>query len=347
MSLLRQLAFGSALAVCACSTGPSATAGVEPPRPAGLSLRGLHLGADGSVWASGGKFVVHTNLSLVPVDTTELAVGAPVDLRDIHAFDGQHAVALAAGPGVQSRLFRTQDGGEHWQITYQNTDAEGFFDAMTWDASGRGVVIGDPVGGRFTLLESRDFGRSFHPFPELARPVALPGEHLFAASGTCLAGHDSVLWFGTGGSHSRVLRSLDGGRSWTEHNVPIMSGDAGAGVFSVAFADAARGIAVGGNYQSPDATLATAAWTDDGGQTWHPPVGRGPSGYRSAVAIGPNRAGNGSIAIAVGTNGADFSRDFGRTWQPVEAPPLHAIVISKGQQAIASGPEGRLAVLSW
>lgn len=36
------------------------------------------------------------------------------EFRDIEAFDGRRAVALAIGEGEASRIFRTEDGGAHW-----------------------------------------------------------------------------------------------------------------------------------------------------------------------------------------------------------------------------------------
>ncbi len=319
-----------------------------PARRDAMPLRGLHVTAADLVWASGGNQVVRTSAFADQWQTTEVAAAIDIDLRDIHVFDHRTAVAMSSGTGPSSRIYRTTDGGEHWELSFENTDPEGFFDAMVWDRSGVGTVIGDPIGGRFMLLQSSDRGESFAALPDLARPVALPGEHLFAASGTCLAMHGEMLWFGTGGSLARVLRSPDRGQTWTEHPVPIVSGHSAAGVFSVAFADAINGVVVGGNYELPDASIHTAAWTNDGGVTWHPPVGRGPSGYRSAVAVVAGPGGEGSFAIAVGTNGADVSHDGGRTWSPVEAPKLNAVAITADRRrAIAVGPEGRIAIFAW
>ena len=80
----------------------------------------------------------------------------------------------------------------------------------------RGLVMGDPVDGEFTILATRDGGRSWTQVPGAALPDALPDEFGFAASGTCLttAGPRDA-WFGTGSGASRVFHSRDGGHTWT------------------------------------------------------------------------------------------------------------------------------------
>ncbi len=135
--------------------------------------------------------------------------------RDIHAVDGRPAVVLSIGPGEQSRLYRTADGGSTWETRYVNRDPKGFLDAIAfWDA-GHGLVFGDPVGGRFVVLRTDDAGKTWAPTAPDAMPMALATEGAFAASGTCLVtGPDGHAWSATGGA-KKVGESLplDGRRS--------------------------------------------------------------------------------------------------------------------------------------
>ncbi|MCB9755221.1 MAG: hypothetical protein H6713_35225 [Myxococcales bacterium] len=321
------------------------------------SLRGLDLSPRGAAWASGsgaqyllaaGPPYSLERRTLTASDGAPAVPGAAPedDLRDIHVLDERTIVALAAGEGARSRVYHSVDGGARWQVALENPDPDGFFDAIAfWDAR-RGLLIGDPVRGRYVLYATEDGGASWRRLPEESSPPALPDEHLFAASGTCLVTHGArAAWFGTGGARARVLRSDDGGRTWTAAAAPLAQGSPSAGVFSLAFQDARRGVALGGDYQAPTRRAGVAAWTDDGGRTWSPvEEADGPGGYRSGVAFAPpHAAGAPALALAVGTSGADLSRDGGRTWRPLrDAPPLNAVAFAALHAAWVAGPDGRL-----
>jgi photosystem II stability/assembly factor-like uncharacterized protein len=51
------------------------------------------------------------------------------------------------------------------------------------------------------------------------------------------------------------------------------------------------------------------------------------------------------IAIAVGTNGSDISRDGGRTWMPLDGTAFNAIQFAPSGTAFAVGGRGRVARL--
>src|SRR3546814_20431606 len=98
--------------------------------------------------------------------------------------DARAAVVLAIGPGEASRVYRTEDGGEHWQLALDNRDPRAFFDCMVFEGQ-RGWLLGDPVAGRFQVHATDDGGRSWRLLPD--GPRAEAGEAGFAASGTCNA----------------------------------------------------------------------------------------------------------------------------------------------------------------
>ena len=184
-------------------------------------------------------------------------------------------------------------------------------------------------------------GRAWTRIPVDRLPPALPGEGAFAASGSNIAmvGHDCI-WIGT--TASRVLRSVDGGRTWTVIQTPLATGTA-TGIFSIAFRDRDHGIVVGGNYQTERDAIDSAAITRDAGRTWT--LVKGLGGFRSAVAWLPGPA---NTLIAVGPSGMDLSRDDGRTWTAVGTDGFDAIgVAPKGIAAWASGSRGRIARLDW
>jgi photosystem II stability/assembly factor-like uncharacterized protein len=157
-----------------------------------------------------------------------------------------------------------------------------------------------------------------------------------------MVGRDCI-WIGT--TASRVLRSLDGGRTWSVMETPLATGTA-TGIFSIAFRDRDHGIVVGGNYQKEQDAIDNAAVTADGGSTWT--LVKGLGGFRSAVAWRPGPA---NALIAVGPTGLDLSHDDGRTWTaggPGSIDGFDALgVAPDGAAVYVSGSQGRIARLDW
>jgi len=114
-----------------------------------------------------------------------------LDFRAIVAFSADEAFLMSAGPGGQSRIYHTNDGGQLWDLQFTNSNPKGFFDSMTfWDPK-HGIVLGDPIPDEkgklhFQLLETED-GQSWHPIPASRLPEAVEGEGAFAASNSCIA----------------------------------------------------------------------------------------------------------------------------------------------------------------
>jgi len=302
------------------------------------SFRGLSVVDDRVVWASGTRgTVIHTIDGGGSWTVDSIPNGVAFDLRGIHARNDRVAhVAATAG-----RIWRTTDGGKTWSLRYQAADTSMFLDAIVFVNDRVGMALGDPMGGRFVLLVTRDGGDTWAEAPTGSRPEAMDGEAAFAASGTSLvfAGQRHG-WLGTGGSVARVFRTMDAGASWSVSSSAIPGRGGSAGVFSVAFADSLRGIVVGGDYQLPDSATSTAAFTTDGGATWQP-SGTFPRGFRSGVAVRQRR--DELIAIAVGTTGSDISRDGGRTWSPLDGTAFNAIQFAPSGVAYAVGARGRVA----
>lgn len=302
------------------------------------SLRGLNVADERTVWASGQRGTVVTSADGGATWRDVSIPGATAfDVRAIHA----RSALVAHAAATAGRIWRTTDGGRTWSERYVASDTTVFLDAIVFFDDRRGVALGDPMRGRFLLLVTDDGGERWREASERSRPPAMPGEAAFAASGTSLAVIGaSRIWLGTGGTVARVFRSTDGGRSWDVTPVPVASGLASTGVFSVAMASDAVGIVVGGDYQRPDSASGTAAHTSDGGRSWVP-ARRGPSGYRSGAAIA--RVGDRVVAVAVGTTGTDVSVDAGLTWSPLDASNFNAVQISPAGIAFAAGGRGRIA----
>ena len=302
------------------------------------SLRGVSAVDAKVVWASG---TGGTYLETTDGGATWRAAVVPgaeqLDFRGVRAVDQRTAYLVSSGEGDKSRIYKTTDGGSHWTLQFTNSDPKGFFDALVfWDAR-HGIVLGDPVDGRFVILTTSDGGEHW---VRQRTPEALPNEGAFAASNSCLTVMgDSEAWFAGGGpGASRVFHSSDGGRSWTVAPTPIRNDGAAAGIFSLAFADAQHGVAVGGDYNKPADASHNIAITSDGGRTWTEPSGPHPSGYRSAVAFLAVRG----MWIATGPSGSDVSSDNGATWKPFDAGAYNAVSFTLDGIGWAVGPKGRV-----
>jgi photosystem II stability/assembly factor-like uncharacterized protein len=260
-----------------------------------------------------------------------------LDFRGVHAVNDRTAYLLASGEGNKSRIYKTTDRGNRWTLQYTNPDPKGFFDGLAfWDAA-HGMVVGDPVDGRFVVLATADGGVHWD---RRNGPEAFAGEGAFAASNTCLAVRGNLdAWFATGGTTgARVFHSLDGGRSWTVAVTPIRHDGPSAGIFSLAFSDDRRGVAVGGDYTKPADDYSNIAVTDDGGKTWTAPSSPPPRGFRSAVVFLRDRR----MWISTGTSGSDFSLD-GRSWRPFDTAAHNALSFVPSGAGWAVGPNGGIA----
>jgi photosystem II stability/assembly factor-like uncharacterized protein len=315
------------------------------PQTSGVTarLRGVSAVSDSVCWASGsGGTVLRTADGGATWQKLTIPGTDKLDFRDIDAIDARTAYVLSIGAGETSRIFKTVDAGTTWKEQFVNRDPKAFLDAMAfWDAN-NGVAVSDSVDGRFVILITKDGGRGWTHITSAALPPALPNEGAFAASGTNVAvfGTNHV-WIGTGAStQSRVLRSIDRGRTWKIATTPRASGPS-SGIFSIAFRDARNGIVVGGNYSMEGLAVDNAAMTSDGGATWTP--FKGLTGFRSVVAYAP--AAKGAI-LAVGPSGTDYSANGGKTWTAAKGPGFHAFSFArKGTLGWGVGEKGAIARL--
>src|SRR5262249_45313652 len=169
------------LAVAAATWHPQSTGTTS-------ELRGL-TAVDGThAWASGsGGTIVHTRDGRTWEKLTPPAGGEALDFRDIEALDGGKTVVLmSAGPGDASKIYRSTDGGASWKLAHTNPEKDGFYDAVAFWDDREGLVLGDPVNGKFRIRATRDGGATWTMEHGMVMPPALENEGAFAASGTCL-----------------------------------------------------------------------------------------------------------------------------------------------------------------
>lgn len=328
----------------------AATVAVQTPAPrwqtqtSGVTMRLRSVsGVSARVaWASGAS---GTLLRTADGGNTWTKLSTPdgaekLDFRDIDAVSDMVAYALSIGSGETSRIYKTLDSGATWSLQFANQDPKVFLDAMAFSDANHGFAFSDSVDGQFVILATANGGASWNRVPADRLPPALPGEGAFAASGTNVAmAGASNIWIGT--TRSRVLRSRDGGRSWSVVQTPIVTGEA-TGIFSIAFKDANHGVVVGGDYTKESQAGDNAAFTTDGGVTWT--LAKGISGFRSVAAWLPGTR----SMLAIGPSGADWSTDDGHSWTavPLTGNPAGFDTLSFAPRTSfgwASGAGGRIS----
>ena len=312
------------------------------------SLRGLSVFKEDFVWASGthGTYLFTTDGG--KTWTAGHVSGAEsLDFRGVVSF-GADAFLLAAGPGNQSRIYYSRHLGDHWDLQFTNQEPKGFLDCMAFfPDQRRGLVVGDPVNGKFQVLRTEDAGANWRYADPRRMPPAVPGEGAFAASNSCLTTQGKKnAWFVTGGSAARVFRSTDGGRSWRVSETPILHGAASAGVFSVAFQDARHGVIAGGDYAQPELGGANLATSKDGGRTWNLEMVAQQKFFSAIVYLSSeernSRHSSPAWLAAVGSSASVFSETGLRSWQFVSPAGFNAVAVS-GRFVYAAGSDGRVS----
>ena len=305
---------------------------------------------DQVVWASGvgGTFVRTTDGGRTwrpgVVEGAEL-----LQFRDVHAVSANEAYLLSAGVGADSRIYKTVDGGETWDLQFTNPLPSGFYDCFDFWTPDRGVAFSDAVNGLFPVIRTRNGGENWN---RIARklPPAQPGEAGFAASGTCLdVFGENQAWIATGGApEARILATTDGGDTWQSYATPIVQGTPASGLFTVEFRDARHGILAGGDLEAPDALSDNVAVSDDGGKTWElvdgtPFVG---AAYGLAYVKATRPIHNPRLVVITGPGGAAWSPNEGRTWHLIpDVRDFWAVAFADPKHGWLVGTDGRIIKL--
>jgi photosystem II stability/assembly factor-like uncharacterized protein len=306
------------------------------------SIRGLSVVNDNVIWVSGSNGTVGRstnggkNWKWMTVTGFEKN-----DFRDIEAFDATTAIIMSVD--APAYILKTNDGGETWKVVYENTTKGMFLDAMEFWNETSGIVLGDPIDGRFFIARSFNGGSSWQDIPFEKRPVADSGEACFAASGTNIRSLDrDEAVFVSGGTRSRLF---------TKHSpvtLPIIQGKETTGANSIAVWDryklkgGKRMIVVGGDFNADTSRLNNCYYSTDGGKTWKGPS-TPPHGYRSCVEYLSK-----TDVFSCGPNGVDYSTDGGRNWRWISKEGFHVCRFAKsGTTLYLAGGNGRIGKVVW
>jgi len=301
------------------------------------NIRGLSVVDDSVAWVSGSKGTIALTRNGGKTWRWQQVKGfEKADFRDIEAFSNKEAIIMSSG--TPALILKTIDGGVSWQEKYHNADTCYFFDAMDFANPKHGLVLGDPVKGKFLLLETKNGGENWTAVENA--PAALPGEAAFAASGTCLR-FNGLITIVTGGGSSRALISPNNPRKiWITVKLPLTDGKQSRGAFSIAFGKD-ESVVVGGDYQNDKKTDSVAYLVPEstGGDTDYYPL-KGPAGFQSCVE---NL--NTNTFISTGTPGSNITTDGGKTWAKIDDASFNVCRKAKhGKLVLLAGNGGKIGI---
>lgn len=259
-----------------------------------------------------------TAFAAAPLDWTTVDgyAGMVADQRDM-AFNGK-GIGLAVQPGGQ--IHRSTDGGKTWRLAFKWRG----FNSVAFVDENTAVAVG--YGSRGVYL-SLDAGRTWSPTEGY--------DPSFTGPAIAFGGPKAGLAVGDGG---RVLRSIDGGRTW--NMLPPIPGVSGS-LSLVAFASEQIAMISGeGLFRSTDAGLTWSAMstpavrprkisfatekigfiaggsntilrTMDAGLSWNAVLALGGDELQAFNEVTVGKDGRG---MAVGSKQAWTTEDFGATW---------------------------------
>ena len=299
-------------------------------------LRGLSPTGGKTYWASGSRGWIIRGQG-ERQDPIRIVGAEGLDFRGLHAFDDDHVLAMSAGPGGASQLWRTTDGGKAWKRIWANADPDGFWDSIAFVDRKRGFILGDPTEGRFTVLYTADGGGTWTRLAEPGVPPAAANEGAFAASNGCVAiGKHGQVAFCTGGAGvGRVYLSRGGGGVFVAIDTPILADAPSKGAFAVAFDKGGALWVCGGDYKNPTAAGVNLARLAPGRVSFDAVAA--PPGYLSSITI------EGGTVMATGLAGTIVSRK-GRPFERVSAAPMNTARLTSQTSAVLCGPRGAIGL---
>ena len=298
------------------------------------SFRGLSVVSNKVVWVSGSAGTIGRSIDAGETwEWLKVKGFEKTDFRDIEAFDDKTAVIM--GVGAPAYILRTTDGGKNWLTVYENKDTLMFLDAMEFWNINSGIVLGDPIEGRFFIARTFDGGKTWEPLPMQYRPLAAKGEACFASSGSNivkLTKKEAI--FVSGGLESHVfIRDK-------KIKLPLLQGTESTGANAIAVKNKKTFMVVGGDFYKKDDHTLNAFITRDAGATFTAPT-TPPDGYRSSVLYAGKKS-----WMTAGLNGVDRSEDDGNNFKKISEVSFHVIKkAKKGKAIFLAGGRGHIGKL--
>lgn len=246
------------LFMLALLTGYSFSQWVEQTSGTTAQLTSISAPDDNNVWICGYTGVVKktTNGGTTWTSTTSPAAE---DLYNIWAVDAN--VALTTSSPAATKVYRTSNGGANWTLVF--TQNAGFIDAIWMTSASNGFMMGDPVGGRWSLWRTTNGGVNWDSTGLFVPQVASE-----AGWNNSLYISGNTIYFGT--NANRIYYSTNNGASWSSQTTPA------ANQYAIWFNNASVGLSGGAGMYS----------TVNGGTTWSNLTAPGTGNISGITGIG-------------------------------------------------------------
>ncbi|MCE1164983.1 MAG: hypothetical protein LWX07_06240 [Bacteroidetes bacterium] len=140
--------------------------------------------------------------------------GIPANISLVNIFlvsiSPMHTILAAGYTGSNTFVYRTTNSGANWSQVF--TQSNGFIDAIWLTNENSGFMLGDPVGGRWSLWKTSNGGANWD-----STGMFLPASGSESGYNNSLWASGGYLWFGT--NNSRVYYSTNNGSSWNFSSV--------------------------------------------------------------------------------------------------------------------------------
>jgi hypothetical protein len=314
----------------------------------GVSFRGMSITRDGTIWVSGSKGTIGKSAGEGKSWTWVKPSGFENrDFRDIEGFNNQTALAMAVdSPGI---ILRTTDGGISWKTVYQNEQKGIFLDDMAFRNEREGVCVGDPLeDGRLLILSTQDGGETWQELETGQKPLVIPGEAMFAASGSNATAHPDnhhAYLLVTGGKASRLwtIYPFQPKKEPKVTPLPVQQGGQMTGANGIT-AIGSYLLIPGGDYTNPTKSDSNFAIVY---KNRPPQLIELAGGYRSSIAD------NGyTWRVACGISGISIHdgpfASYPTAWKIFSQEPFHVVRNQPGSSIFwLAGQRGRIAILKF
>jgi hypothetical protein len=163
-------------------------------------------------WVCGNSGVVlkTTNTGENWINVSGSGIPNTVNLTSI-CYIGLDTIVTSGNTGSTSYIYRTTNGGLNWVQVFSQTN--GSVNAIAFKNAGLGFMVGNPIGGRWSLWKSTNQGLTWD-----SAGLYIPQSGSETGFVNSLSIRHNYVIFGT--NNSRIYRSSNSGANWTPITVP-------------------------------------------------------------------------------------------------------------------------------
>lgn len=292
------------------------------------------------IWASGTQGTVgHSADAGRTWEFQQVPHAEKLDFRDLAIINDQEVMLMSAGPSEEGKalIYRTVDGGKHWEIIFQLNESGYFFDCLQWDEKNQKAwLLSDPINQRLTLFSYNK--KQFTQLDPNQTPELQPKEAFFAASGSSmLMAKNQHIFVGGGADSINIYMYNTRKNSWNISKPRIASGEA-KGYFSIGAKNKKEFWAVGGDYRKLHELSIPVITTIDGGKHWEI-LTNTPTFYMEKVIWAK------PYWIVSGPSQSAAYHEQKKAWRMLGDSPYHNI-IQVGNTIWGIGAKGQLGFIS-